>query len=91
MTWVRLCMLLCMSQGDSKTEMLRGAVEAAGGTWRDVAALSEQELADLVRHDGVQILVELTGHTANNRLGVCALRPAPVQVGLGASLGATDS
>lgn len=67
-------------QGDSKTEMLRGAVAAAGGTWRDVAALSEHELAEMVRRDGVQILVELTGHTANNRLGVCALRPAPVQV-----------
>ncbi len=68
-------------QGDSKTEMLRGAVAAAGGTWREAGSLSEHELADLVRSDGVQIMVELTGHTANNRLGVCALRPAPVQVG----------
>ena len=60
--------------------MLRRATEAAGGEWADVAHLSEAELADVVRGDGVQILVELTGHTANNRLGVCALRPAPVQV-----------
>ena len=67
-------------QGDGKTEMLRHATEAAGGEWCDVAHLSEAELAEVVRGDGVQILVELTGHTANNRLGVCALRPAPVQV-----------
>ena len=67
-------------QGDGKTEMLRRATEAAGGEWCDVAHLSEHELAELVRSDGVQVLVELTGHTANNRLGVCALRPAPVQV-----------
>eukprot|EP01052_Picozoa_sp_SAG31_P010432 SAG31_NODE_572_length_13974_cov_28.935640_2_plen_361_part_00 len=33
-----------------------------------------------VQNDGVDILVELTGHTANNRLDLMALRPAPVQV-----------
>ena len=33
-----------------------------------------------VRNDGVQVLVELTGQTANNRLGVMAMQPAPVQV-----------
>ncbi len=33
-----------------------------------------------VRSDGVQVLVELTGQTANNRLGVMAMQPAPVQV-----------
>ncbi len=61
--------------------MLAAAVAAAGGTWRDVAALSEAQVAAAVRADGVDILVELTGHTASNRLGVMALRAAPVQVG----------
>jgi predicted O-linked N-acetylglucosamine transferase (SPINDLY family) len=34
----------------------------------------------MVREDKVDILVELTGHTANNKLGMMACRPAPVQV-----------
>lgn len=34
----------------------------------------------MVREDKVDILVELTGHTANNKLGMMACRPAPIQV-----------
>lgn len=45
-----------------------------------MAHLSEADLAKLVREDEVDILVELTGHTANNRLGTMAMRPAPIQV-----------
>lgn len=67
-------------QGDAKTAKLTAVVRAAGGTWRDVAALTEPQLAATVREDGVDVLVELAGHTANNRLGVVAMRPAPVQV-----------
>lgn len=70
----------CPTQADAKTALLRKAVEDGGGTWRDVTALPERDLAALVREDGVDVLVELTGHTAHNRLGVMALRPAPVQV-----------
>ena len=70
----------CVPRPDAKTARLRGAVEAAGGAWRDVLALSEADLAALVRADGVDILVDLTGHTANNRLGAFAMRPAPIQV-----------
>jgi len=40
----------------------------------------------MVREDEVDILVELTGHTANNKLGMMACRPAPVQVCLGFSI-----
>lgn len=65
---------------DAKTARLRAAVEAGGHAWRDVARLSEAELASAVREDRIDILVELTGHTANNRLGAVAHRPAPVQV-----------
>lgn len=53
---------------------------AAGHVWRDVASLTEAELAVMAREDRLDILVDLTGHTANNRLGTLAMRPAPVQV-----------
>jgi predicted O-linked N-acetylglucosamine transferase (SPINDLY family) len=48
--------------------------------WRDTAKLTNHQLADLVRADGIDILVDLAGHTANNRLQVFTLKPAPVQV-----------
>ncbi|KAI3432719.1 hypothetical protein D9Q98_004262 [Chlorella vulgaris] len=69
----------CVPKADSKTERLRSEVLAAGGLWRDVGRLPETELAALIRSDRVDVLVELTGHTAGNRLGAVAMRPAPVQ------------
>eukprot|EP00891_Asterochloris_glomerata_P000012 jgi/Astpho2/12/fgenesh1_pm.00001_%23_1_t len=70
----------CVMRPDAKTAKLKAAALAAGGQWRDVAGLSEHELATMVQQDKVDILVELTGHTAHNQLGCMALRPAPVQV-----------
>lgn len=51
-----------------------------GGAWREAYGIDERKVASMVREDKIDILVELTGHTANNRLGVMACRPAPVQV-----------
>ena len=48
--------------------------------WRNVWSLDDNELAGLIRNDGIDILVDLAGHTANNRLRVFATKPAPVQV-----------
>jgi len=48
--------------------------------WRSVYGLNAMEVADMIRKDQIDILVELTGHTAGNRLDVMALQPAPVQV-----------
>ena len=48
--------------------------------WRETRGLSHEQLAQLVHDDGVDILVDLAGHTANNRLPAFAMKPAPVQV-----------
>jgi len=49
-------------------------------TWRDVSALDDAALAQQIRADAIDVLVDLSGHTAGSRLTVFAQRPAPVQV-----------
>ncbi|HJW71594.1 MAG TPA: hypothetical protein VJ486_01950 [Geothrix sp.] len=46
----------------------------------DIATMADSEFAKQVEADGIDILVDLGGHTSGNRLGAFALRPAPVQV-----------
>ncbi|KAK3024067.1 hypothetical protein RJ639_043428 [Escallonia herrerae] len=67
-------------KADAKTSRFRDKVLKKGGMWRDIYGIDEKKVASMVREDKVDILVELTGHTANNKLGMMACRPAPVQV-----------
>jgi predicted O-linked N-acetylglucosamine transferase (SPINDLY family) len=62
---------------DRVTERLRQLVEP--DHWRDIARLSDDDAAALIRGDTIDLLVDLAGHTARNRLLVFARRPAPVQ------------
>lgn len=48
--------------------------------WRDIRACSDDEVAALVRADGIDILVDGCNHMRDDRLGVFALKPAPIQV-----------
>jgi protein O-GlcNAc transferase len=69
---------VCYSNGvrsDATSQTLR----AAAGHWREIAALPDAAAEALVRADGVDILVDLSGHCASNRLPLFARRPAPLQ------------
>jgi protein O-GlcNAc transferase len=48
--------------------------------WSDVTALTDDELAKNIRGDGIDILIDLSGHTALNRLLTFARKPAPIQI-----------
>ena len=61
---------------DDVTEALRGSATE----WRACSRLGHEQLAHLIRDDAIDILVDLSGHSAGNRLSVFARKPAPVQV-----------
>jgi protein O-GlcNAc transferase len=57
--------------------------------WRSVGGLSDEQLAELVRLDGIDVLVELALHAGGNRLTAIARKPAPVQVAFAGYPGTT--
>ena len=60
---------------DDLTQRIRGRFTQ----WRSLRGLDDRAAAQLIAQDGIDVLLDLSGHTANNRLGVFACRPAPVQ------------
>lgn len=48
--------------------------------WKSLVGLSDQAAAELIHHDGVHILLDLSGHSSGTRLPIFAWKPAPVQV-----------
>lgn len=48
--------------------------------WRDVSAIDDEAIVQQIISDDIDLLVDLSGHTATSCLGVFARRPAPVQV-----------
>ena len=61
---------------DPVTGMVRRHVDQ----WRDVATLGDAQLAEAVRADGIDVLVDLAAHSGHNRMLTFARKPAPVQV-----------
>ncbi|MBK9132677.1 MAG: tetratricopeptide repeat protein [Gammaproteobacteria bacterium] len=55
-------------------------IAASADHWTPCKGLSDEELSERIREDGIDILVDLAGHSVDNRLPVFARRPAPVQI-----------
>jgi protein O-GlcNAc transferase len=64
-----------MAYSDAQTERLR----SLAGDWRVIAGVSDDEAARRIAADGIDILVDLAGHTGSNRLSLFGMRAAPVQ------------
>ncbi len=83
--------IVLYSTGPDDGSPLRARMQAAANRFVDLRGLSDQQAALRVREDGIDILIDLMGHTRGHRLGVLACKAAPVQVaylGYPASTGA---
>jgi protein O-GlcNAc transferase len=65
-----------VTRPDKLTERFRRCARQ----WRSTVGVSDEDLAETIRRDGVDILVDLTQHMAGNRLPLFARKPAPAQV-----------
>lgn len=67
----------CHFRFDKLTERIKAYCH----DWHSAVGLSDENLARQIHEDGIHILIDLSGHTAHNRLPMFAWKPAPVQVG----------
>jgi predicted O-linked N-acetylglucosamine transferase (SPINDLY family) len=71
--------VFCYSNADPRGDPITATLRSLVGGWREIFAEDDRCVAERIRSDGIDILVDLSGHTEKNRLGVFARHPAPVQ------------
>jgi predicted O-linked N-acetylglucosamine transferase (SPINDLY family) len=71
--------VVCYSMSGVEDDVTR-ELRSHADRWHAASGMSDDKLAEQVRADGIDILVDLSGHSAGNRLAVFARKPAPVQI-----------
>ena len=71
--------IFCYSNSE-KYDSVTERFQRAAHHWRSLVGLADADAATLISRDRIDVLVDLSGHTARNRLPMFAYRPAPVQV-----------
>lgn len=72
--------VICYSYGEDDQSYYRKKVEKDADIFKDIRLLNDKIVADTIYSDGVDILVDLRGHTGGSRMNICAMKPAPIQV-----------
>jgi predicted O-linked N-acetylglucosamine transferase (SPINDLY family) len=80
--------VFCYS-GSPTDDALSDQARAATDVWRPTLTLNDEQLAETIRRDRIDILVDLAAHTAGSRMRVFARKPAPVEVSYLAYVGTT--
>lgn len=62
------------------TDKVARKLQGLAHHWRPIHGLEDAQIIAAIQADGIDILVDLAGHTGDNRLPIFARRPAPVQV-----------
>ena len=71
--------IFCYSEVEKPDEMTE-KIKTLSDHWFETVGISNEAFAEQIRKDQIDILIDLAGHTANNRLLVFAQKPAPIQV-----------
>ena len=85
----RSCFTYCCYSDRYVEDELTARLREGADIWRVTAGMSDGEVAELIRADGIDILVDLAGHTGRNRLALFAMKPAPVQATWAGYVGTT--
>ncbi len=71
--------VFCYS-GVNQPDAVTARIQTHAHTWRRVRELNDGDLAQMIRRDRIDILIDLAGHTGGGRLMTFAAKPAPIQV-----------
>ena len=72
--------VFCYDEAPFPPDGVTTRLRSRAPNWRMTRGQSATQLAEAIRTDRIDVLVDLAGHTAHNRLDVFAVKPAPIQV-----------
>ena len=65
---------------NKRRDNISARLEEIASGWWDIAGMNDEKVVELIQHDEIDILVDLAGHTTDNRLLIFVYKPAPIQV-----------